>query len=328
MSITPSFENKSIETVRWGVIGAASFVANAAVIPAIIADPGSQLAAYATLSGGSGLPAERAGAKRFADYASLIGSGEVDAVYVALPNSLHLPVVSMAVAAGVPALCEKPLALDAGEVSAIAEMAAAHHVLVGEAYMTQFHLRDRKFRSYILDGGVGRIEEIEAEFTFELATGDNYRWKRSMGGGALLDVGIYLLDPILELAGATPRIDRVERKLAGDVDLETAVELSFDGGLGARVLASFVRPERQRLRTHGTLGAVEMENPFTPGPSDTDIRVERNGEESSLSTLPSNPYGVMVSEFAASVRDGTPFRRPLDRSLAVARLLSQIAATR
>ena len=328
MSITPSSENKSIEPIRWGVIGAASFVANAAVIPAIVADPGSLLAAYSTLSGGSGLPAERAGAKRFADYASLIGSGEVDAVYVALPNSLHLPVVSMAVTAGVPTLCEKPLALNASEVSAIAELADTHQVLVGEAYMTQFHPRDRKFRSYVMDGGIGRVDEIEAEFTFELAAGDNYRWKGPMGGGALLDVGIYLLDPILELTGATPRIDRVERKVAGDIDLETAVELSFDGGPRARVLASFVRPERQRLQVRGQLGAAEMANPFTPGPSDTDIRVKRNGVQSSMSTLPSDPYGVMVSEFAASVRDGTPFRRPLDRSLAVARLLSRIADTR
>ncbi len=323
----PNSDSAKRERVRWGVIGAASFVANAAVIPAILADPNARLAAYASLSGGSGLPAERAGARRFADYASLIGSGEVDAVYVALPNSLHLPVVRMAVAAGVPTLCEKPLALDANEVSAIADCALANKVLVGEAYMTQFHLRDRRFRSYIQDGGIGPLREIEAEFTFELAPGENYRWKGSMGGGALLDVGVYLLDPIVELAGATPRIEGVERKMQGDIDVETAVELSFDRGPRARVVASFVQPERQRLEVRGAHGTAEMANPFTPGTSDTEIRINRQGTEQLISSRPSNPYELMVKEFANSLRDGTPFPRPLGRSVAVAQLLNRIADT-
>lgn len=324
MSTTPSSEGSANAPLRWGVIGAASFVANAAVIPAILSDPASQLAAYASLSGGPNLPADKAGAKRFPDYESLIDSGEVDAVYIALPNSLHLPWVKMAAEAGTAILCEKPLALDPAQVAEIAELAEMKRLPVGEAYMTQFHLRDRQFRAFIKDGGIGDVLGVEAAFTFELASSTNYRWSGAMGGGALLDVGIYLLDPILELLGTEPEVTKVVRRMRGDVDVETEAELHFPGGQRAHLTASFVRPERQLLRVRGTEGSVELANPFTPSVDDTEIHLLRRGEPETLSAPASDPYVMMIAEFASSVTTGTSFPRPLGRSLAVARLLHSI----
>ena len=325
MNITPSYESPTHAPLRWGVIGAASFVANAAVIPAILADPGSQLAAYASLSGGNDLPAKTAGARRFPDYESLVGSGEVDAVYIALPNSMHLPLARMAAEAGLAILCEKPLALDPAGVSEMAEIAKTRQLLVGEAYMTQFHLRDQHFRSFVKDGGIGDVLEVEAAFTFELESNSNYRWSRAMGGGALLDVGIYLLDPIISLIGAAPEVADVERRMRNGVDAETKVELRFPSGQGARVTASFVRPEHQWLKVRGTAGSVELTNPFTPSAHDTEIRVVRQGTSEIRSAPPSDPYAMMIRKFTSSATAGTPFPRPLERSLAVAQLMQRIA---
>jgi D-xylose 1-dehydrogenase (NADP+, D-xylono-1,5-lactone-forming) len=119
---------------------------------------------------------------------------------------MHVEWVARAAAAGKHVLCEKPLALDADEARAMSEVCAAAGVLVAEAWMTPFDPRWRATFGLVDDGLIGDVTRIEARFTFTIGPehADNFRWSPSLGGGALLDVGIYCLGGAVRLWGADP----------------------------------------------------------------------------------------------------------------------------
>ena len=136
-------------------------------------------------------------ARTYQSYASLVEDPEVEAVYVPLPNSLHREWVERAAAAGKHVLCEKPLAPTAADARAMADACAAAGVALLEAYMTPFHPRARAVEALVASGRLGALRFGRAVFTGVLDRPDDHRWRPEMGGGALLDVGIYCVAPLL-----------------------------------------------------------------------------------------------------------------------------------
>ncbi len=188
----------------WGVIGATSQVAQKAVLPAICASPTARLVAVAS---------ERAvdldtvclgAARAYRSYAALLEDPDVEAVYVPLPNSLHREWVERAAAAGKHVLCEKPLAPTAADARAMARACEVAGVTLAEAYMTPFHPRARAVECLVASGRLGELRFARAVFTGILDRRDDHRWRPEMGGGALLDVGIYCLAPLVAAAGRPP----------------------------------------------------------------------------------------------------------------------------
>jgi predicted dehydrogenase len=246
--------------------------------------------------------AERHGVPRIhADYAELLADPEVDAVYVPLPNSLHLPWVLRALAGGKHVLCEKPLALNAAEAEEMAEAAEAAGLLLMEAAMYRFHPRMQA----LVAGLTGSdVRHLSAAFAFPLDKPGTYRLDPHLGGGALLDVGFYTVDVARWVLGEP---DRVEALLSRDrVDMTSSALLGFPGGAQAALFASFECPEHQELTVVCRDRLVRVEKPFT---------AYRD---------PHDPYQLMVDAFARAVLAGGPAPLPVASSIATMRLLDRI----
>lgn len=298
-----------IEPLRWGVLGATSRVARLAVLPAIVASPHARLVAAATRAAGeeatvAGLAVELGGARVDARYDEVIEDPEVEAVYVPLPNGLHAEWTRRAAAAGKHVLCEKPLSPDPAEARAMVDACNEAGVILAEAYMTPFHPRSRQLKETVASGALGELCFARAAFTFPLDRSDDHRWDPIMGAGALADVGVYCLAPLLSAAGRRPVAVAASARLTSRrVDASLSGWLDFGGGFVAFVECSFEVPERQVLEFVGTEGAVRVEGAFTAGRGDSGFDVHgRDGRTTHVETASADPYRAMVEDFAAVVR--------------------------
>jgi D-xylose 1-dehydrogenase (NADP+, D-xylono-1,5-lactone-forming) len=287
--------------LRWGVLGAA-WIADRALLPALRDADGSELLAIAARdpARARGLAARHGVPRVHADYAAVLADPDVDAVYVPLPNSLHLPWTQRALAAGKHVLCEKPLALNATEAREMADSARSAGRLLMEAAMYRFQPRMCALAASLAGAD---IRHVGASFAFPIAAGDNYRLRPELGGGALLDVGFYVADVARWLLGEPDRVEGVVRSDA--VDMSCTAVLGFPGGAHAALFASFEAAEHQELVVVCADRVVRLERPFTPpGPDDQ--------------------YRLMVEAFCEAARTGAPAPLPLESSIANMTLLDRI----
>lgn len=314
------------KAVGWGVIGATANIAQLAVLPALAASPTARLVAIASQRRPDG-GYEGFGAERVApSYAAVLDDPDVEAVYIPLPNSLHAEWTMKAAAAGKHVLCEKPLACTALEAGVMIAACDEAGVLLFEAYMTPFHPRSAAVRDIVRSGRLGDLRFGRTVFTGVLDDATNHRWSPSMGGGALLDVGIYCLSPLLMAAGRSP-VDLAASAVLtdGGVDASFSGRLDFGGGFAAAFECSFETPERQQLEIVGTDAAVVMERTFTPGVDDTEVTVlQRDGRREIVASPGADPYLGMIEHVAAVIRGEADAERPAADILEVATLIDRL----
>ncbi len=295
--------------VRWGILGTA-WVADRALLPALRAARGAEpLAVASRTPARARAMAARHGVPRVhAGYEDLLADPEVDAVYLPLPNSLHREWTLRALEAGKHVLCEKPLALDAAEAREMAAAARGHDRLLMEAVMYRFH---PAMGELVASLAGTRLRFLQAAFGFRLdaaAVPGNYRLRPELGGGALLDVGCYLVDLARWLLGEPAEVDAVWHRGPSGVDLSCTAVLGFSDGAQAALHASLECAEHQELvAVHGG-GVVRRDRPFTAWRD------------------PHDPYQLMVEAFSAAVLDGGPPPLPLESSIATLEVLDRIRA--
>lgn len=314
------------ERLRWGILGVSELVGRKAVLPALQRSPTAELVAI-----GSRDPerarseVSRFGARHaYGDYASVLADPDVEAVYLPLPNALHLEWTVRAAEAGKHVLCEKPLACNTAEAREMAKACEATGVVLMEAYMTPFH--PRSTRTLELARTLGDLRFARTAFTFTADDPErkNYRFDSKMGGGALLDVGIYCLAPLLAIAGREPQRVAASAVLAPEgIDASFTGWLDFGGGFTASFQTSFEAPERQMLEVVGTEAVLSIEDQaFTPGPNDTALSVGGKA----VTCEANDPYQAMVEHFADVVRgEANPARTPQD-SIQMMALLDRLRA--
>ncbi len=294
------------DPVRWGVIGATSWVARAAVLPAMRESPRAELVAVASRDADAGRRVAMAtGARRaHSSYEAVLEDPDVEAVYIPLPNGLHRRWTERTAAAGRHVLCEKPLACSGDDARAMHAACGDAGVRLLEAYMTAFHPRHRAAVELARGGELGELRSMRSVFTFPLTDAANHRWLAGMGGGALLDVGVYCLTPLLEVAGRRPlRVAAASTRGGDGVDASLRGWLDFGGGLVATVECSFEAPERQLLEVAGTDAVLSVERPFTCGPTDTTMRLlHRDGTVETRRSLAVNAYREMVDSAWTELR--------------------------
>ncbi|MEP6751955.1 MAG: Gfo/Idh/MocA family oxidoreductase [Candidatus Dormiibacterota bacterium] len=286
------------------MLGAAS-IADSDVMPAIRASHNGRLVAIASRDP----ERARAMASRHsvplvsASYEALLQEPEVDAVYIPLHNSVHKEWALRAAAAGKHVLCEKPLGMNAAEAEEMGAGAEKAGVLLMEAFMYRFHPGPREFVAGLRDPMY-----VNATFGFTLEDPANYRMKKELGGGALLDVGCYTVSVARWILGEPVGVSASAHLADGPdgVDMTVSGLLRFESGATASVWASFEGPEEQELTVVTKRGRVRLERPF--------------------STMQPNPYQLMVESFAASVLGGYPVELPVSDSVANMRVLDKIAA--
>ena len=304
------------KSVRWGVLGNAT-IARKCVIPAIHKSCNGRVRALATRfpDKADKLVAENGIEQLYDHYEAVLADSEVDAVYIPLPNHLHLHWTLKALAAGKHVLCEKPLACNAAEAREMEIAARNAGRLLQEAFMYRFHPRSRQIRQIVQDGSIGRPQLIRAAFCYAmeeqiLRSGDNFRLQPDSGGGALLDVGCYGVSVARWLYGQEPETLQAQAVFGPQgVDVHFAALLRFpDNGL-AVVEASFVTALQQTYSVICAGGAVELpHDAFIPWEKDAVFTLREPAEEQgTVHVVPgADEYQLMVEHFARAVSGESP----------------------
>ena len=257
----------------------------------------------------------------------MLADPAVEVVYVAVPNELHAEIAIRAAEAGKHVVVEKPLARSAVEAEAIAAAADAAGVMVMEAFATPFHPRSTLVEDLLRQGRLGALRFGRATFTGVLHPGvGGHRWDaEGGGGGVLLDVGVYCVDPLLQAAGSVPVGMASSATVAHGVDVSVSGWLSFASGMAATFECSFEAPPRQRLELVGTEGTLLVDRAFTPGPEDDRVVVVgRDGSRDVLTARGGDAHRGLVDHVATVVRGGADARRPVARSVEVLGVLDRI----
>ena len=177
-------------------------------------------------------------------YEDLLADPEVDAVYIPLPNSLHVPWSVRALEAGKHVLCEKPLSRDPARVEEAFDAAERAGRVLMEAFMWRFHPQTEELVRLVRDGAVGEVRLVRTAFGFGGISGtENVRLQTALEGGALMDVGCYCVSALRLLCGEPLRVSG-EQVLGGDggIDIRFAGTLRFDGRRAGHVRLRHGRP--------------------------------------------------------------------------------------
>ena len=287
--------------VRWGILGAAKF-AREFMGPALTLAAGGRIAALATSD-----PAKAGAFRVFApdlrvhdSFDALLADPGIDAVYIPLPNRLHV---------------EWSLkAMQAGDFDRLIAARDAAGVLAAEAFMIVHHPQWQRARQLLADGAVGRLWRIDGAFSFNNRDPDNIRNRADMGGGGLRDIGVYVMGGArfatgLEATGVQARIQWED-----GVDVYAAITAKF-GDADYAAFTSIRMHPRQEITFHGDEGVLRLPVPFNARVFG-EARLElHRGMETTVERWPAvNHYELQAAAFNRSVRDGEAYPCPLEFS--------------
>ncbi len=309
-----------MKAVKWGVLGAANFALEQ-MAPAIHAAKGAELYALATSSPdkAAAFQAFCPGLKVHATYEALLADPEVEAIYIPLPNHLHVLWTLKTLAAGKHVLTEKPIALHAREIDQIIHARDAAGKLAAEAYMIVFHPQWLRARQLVAEGAIGRVLHVDTVFSYDnrddLA---NIRNKPETGGGGVRDIGVYTYGAVRFVTGAEPV--ELHAKLKRENGVDTWAQVTGElAGPGGRFTYSAITSMRMFLRQEvvfqGDKGMICVANaPFNAGIFDqAQLELHQPGQSVTIERFPGvNQYKLQVEAFCRSVRDGVPYGCPLE----------------
>ena len=311
--------------IRWGILGAAN-IAKQQMIPAIMQSKDGIVHAIASKSGK---------AKEFAsefniptiytDYDELIQSKEIDAVYIALPNSLHKEWIEKVIDAGKHVLCEKPIVLDESELTAIFDRANERKIHVMEAFMYRFHPQIHEAKKMLDDGVIGDILTIRSRFHFTLEDKEkDIRMQSDLGGGVLWDIGCYSLNAMLTLVGEEPTEIQVMNGRRDKVDSHISLQMRFPNSVLCMADCSFYGPMTQEIDIIGTNGKMQLPYAFRPDLNENTgvIKISSNKKVRQFE-FNGNSYVYQVNAFQEAIRGNIPLPYTQQQMLRHTRVLKK-----
>ncbi|PXF31178.1 hypothetical protein WH50_11090 [Pokkaliibacter plantistimulans] len=313
--------------MHFGILGNAK-IARTQVAPAII-EAGHQIHAIASRSQEQAQAfADMFGVARCYDsYEVLLADEQIEAVYIPLPNHLHVPWALKAIQAGKHVLCEKPIALDLADLHPLLDAVKHSDRVVMEAFMVCHHQQWQAIHDTILPA-IGDVHAIHAMFSYANDDPANVRNVAEWGGGGLLDIGCYTVLAGLWSYGCEPlsvqSVMDIDPRFG--TDRLTSALLDFGQGRVLNMTVSTQLAKYQRIVLMGRKGWAELDVPFNPAVEGTRIRMETGGE---LGTglevlLPAqNQYAAMVSAFVGHTESGKGWNN-LQQSHALIQVLDKI----
>ncbi len=304
------------KTVNWGILGAAKF-AREQMGPAIHAARGGRLAALATSSADKAAPflARTPDLRIHDSYDALLADPGIDAVYIPLPNHLHIEWTKKALQAGKHVLCEKPIAMRAEEIDEIIALRDQTGLLASEAYMIVHHPQWQKAKALYEEGAIGKLIRVSGTFSYD-NSGDpgNIRNTAGTGGGGIPDIGVYVYGSTRYVTGEEPvEILSTAIDWENGVDVWAHVTARFPSFHYTGVTSMRMAPW-QDMTFHGDKGLMRLTAPFNPLVyGEARIALHRPDQSVTEYRFPAaNHYVLQVEAFNLSVSEGAEWPCPLE----------------
>jgi predicted dehydrogenase len=312
---------------RWGILGtgtiAGKFAEGLAVLPdaELVAVGSRSAAAAAAFAARYNVP------RRHASYAALAEDPAVDALYVATPHPYHAQHTLLGLAAGKPVLCEKPFTINAHEAASVIQFARERNLLVMEAMWTRFLPPILRLREMLAAGAIGEPRMLSADFGFRAAAPVGRWFDPALGGGALLDVGVYTVSLASMIFGKPSQVTGYADLGATGVDEQAAMVLRHAKGELAALQAAIRVNTPQEATVFGTLGRIHLHAGWWKGSAMTHC-LDAGGEEFLEFPFTGNGYQFEAEEFMNCLREGRTESRsmPLDETLSIMQTLDTLRA--
>ncbi|MET8613988.1 Gfo/Idh/MocA family protein [Streptomyces misionensis] len=266
--------------------------------------------------------------RAWGSYEQLVADDEVDVVYVATPHTFHFAHATLALEAGRPVLVEKPFTANATDARRLVELARDRGLFAMEAMWTRFNPLIARLRELVADGAIGDVTSVYADFGTNAPYDPAHRlWSPELGGGALLDLGVYPLYFAWMLLGAPETVQATAATAPTGVDANTGIVLGYASGAVAVLHCSLTSDSPCTAVVNGTKGRVEVPSPFY-SPHTLVLRREGAEPETFHLDVVGNGYGYQAEEVARRLRAGeteSPVM-PLDETLAIHGNLDTILA--
>ena len=315
-----------VKQVRWGILGTASIALRQA-IPAISASKSGTVAAIASRSfeRAARIARENGIPKAYGNYEALIEADDVDAVYIPLPNDLHLPWIERAARAGKDVLSEKPLGLSADEVRRAAAIAEETGRFIMEGVASYFNPIHHRAAELVRQGAVGELRFVRVSLGWSFAgRRDDYRWQKRHGGGGLLDIGGYCVLAARLMAGKEPVFVASRGTFDPETGIDTnmAIMLGFPGGVNALIDCGILSASRNYYEVVGTDGKIVVDSAFGNRAQRRAILVyDIQGNQVSEELVTAQQFEIQFETVSRHILEGKAPPFPLSESLADARIV-------
>ena len=238
--------------------------------------------------------------KAHGSYEELLADPEVEAVYIPLPNSMHIDWSIRALQSGKHVLCEKPLSRRATDVERAFDVAEREQRLLMEAFMYRHNPQTRRLTELVADGAVGRVRVIRAAFGFVAHDPANVRLQTGLDGGGLMDVGCYCVSGARLIAGEPERVS-AEQVLGGDgVDVVFAATMRHPNDVLSHFDAGLALDSRDVLELVGDAGSILLEDPWHCRHPVIELR--RGADSERIEIEKANSYRLEAENFSAAIR--------------------------
>ena len=254
-------------------------------------------------------------------YESLLADPDVEAVYVALPNSLHVEWSLRALQAGRHVLCEKPMSRHPEDVARAFDAAEQGGLVLAEGFMWRHHPQARRLVELLQE--IGELRLIRASFSFLLERIGDVRLLGALDGGALMDVGCYCLSAARMLAGEPLAVSAQQVRGGDGVDVRLTALLRFTGDVLASIDCGLDLAARDELEVTGTRGVLWLDDPWHARSPAIELR-RADGSVERCEVQPRNPYTCELEDFAAAIAGERPPRYGREDAVAQARAIAAI----
>lgn len=317
-----------MEKVLWGILSTSKFAARA-TIPAMQKSKYSEVRAIASRNIDS---AAKAGKdlkipKVYGSYESLLSDPEVNAVYIPLPNHLHVDWTLNALKAGKHVLCEKPIGLNYADAQRLANASKDFPRLkLMEAFMYRHHPQWAKVKELVAQKAIGEIKSVYSVFSYYNDDTSNIRNIAEAGGGAMLDIGCYCTSLSRFVFGREPRrvMAHVEYDPHTKVDRFASALLDFGSGTASFSTGTQMQPY-QTVDIHGTQGRIEMEIPFNaPNDRPTRMWLQKGSAKEELQFDVCDQYTIQADLFAEAILNNGDVPTPIEDAMANMKVIDAV----
>ena len=316
------------QKVRWGILSTAK-IGTEKVIPALQRSEFGEVTAIASrrLDAARGAAASLGIPVAYGSYEELLADENIDAVYIPLPNHMHVEWSIRALEAGKHVLCEKPIGLSAAEGEKLLVAAKRHpRQKLMEAFMYRHHPQWLYTRSLVDSGAIGELRAIQSAFCYNNTDPANIRNRKECGGGGLMDIGCYNISLSRYLFDAEPI--RVMGAIDYDPDFGTdrlcAAVMEFERGTSSFTCSTQASPY-QRVNAFGSAGRIEIQIPFNAPPDEAcNVWLEDSQGLQHWQSEPCDQYTIQGDLFAKAVLDDSDVPTPLTDAVANMRVIEAI----